>query len=64
MNNPPRQGRIQHLLDGLDIRPGEARTVALSMAGAFVLMLSSLTVIGTLLSDILLAWLDPRIRYA
>jgi peptide/nickel transport system permease protein len=34
------------------------------LAGAFVLMLSSLTVIGTLLSDILLAWLDPRIRYA
>lgn len=32
------------------------------LAGAFVLMLSTLTVIGTLLSDILLAWLDPRIR--
>jgi peptide/nickel transport system permease protein len=26
------------------------------------MMLSLLTVIGTLLSDILLAWLDPRIR--
>jgi len=28
-----------------------------------VLLLSTLTVIGTLLSDILLAWIDPRIRY-
>ncbi len=33
------------------------------LAGAFVLLLSVLTVIGTLLSDILLAWIDPRIRY-
>src|SRR5215207_10277385 len=32
------------------------------LAGAFVLLLSTLTVIGTLLSDILLAWADPRIR--
>jgi len=33
------------------------------LAGAFVLLLSALTVIGTLISDIALAWLDPRIRY-
>jgi peptide/nickel transport system permease protein len=33
------------------------------LAGSFIMMLSSLTVIGTLLSDLLLAWLDPRIRY-
>lgn len=32
------------------------------LAGAFVLLLSVLTVIGTLLSDILLAVADPRIR--
>jgi peptide/nickel transport system permease protein len=32
------------------------------LAGAYVLLLSALTVIGTLISDILLAWLDPRIR--
>jgi peptide/nickel transport system permease protein len=32
------------------------------LAGAFVLLLSVLTVVGTLISDILLAWLDPRIR--
>ncbi|MCK6579349.1 MAG: ABC transporter permease [Anaerolineae bacterium] len=32
------------------------------LAGAIILLLSSLTVIGTLLSDILLALLDPRIR--
>lgn len=42
-----------------------AATLAQDMylAGAFVLLLSMLTLIGTLLSDILLAWLDPRIRY-
>jgi peptide/nickel transport system permease protein len=33
------------------------------LAGSFIMMLSVLTVIGTLLSDLLLAWLDPRIRY-
>jgi peptide/nickel transport system permease protein len=33
------------------------------LAGGFILMLSSLTVAGTLISDILLALLDPRIRY-
>ena len=32
------------------------------LAGTLVLVLSVLTVIGTLISDILLAWLDPRIR--
>jgi len=33
------------------------------LAGSFILILATLTVIGTLISDILLAWLDPRIRY-
>jgi peptide/nickel transport system permease protein len=33
------------------------------LAGSFLLITASLTVIGTLLSDILLAWLDPRIRF-
>jgi len=33
------------------------------LAGSFILLLATLTVIGTLISDILLAWLDPRIRY-
>lgn len=33
------------------------------LAGAIILLLSSLTVIGVLLSDLLLAWLDPRIRF-
>ncbi len=33
------------------------------LAGAFIMLLSVLTIIGTLLSDILLAWVDPRIRY-
>jgi peptide/nickel transport system permease protein len=34
------------------------------LAGSIVLILSSLTLVGTLVSDILLAWLDPRIRGA
>jgi peptide/nickel transport system permease protein len=33
------------------------------LAGAILLMLAVLTVVGTLLSDILLAAVDPRIRY-
>ncbi|MCP4642888.1 MAG: ABC transporter permease [bacterium] len=33
------------------------------LAGTCVMMLSLLTVIGTLISDILLAWVDPRIRF-
>ncbi|MBV7337334.1 ABC transporter permease [Chloroflexi bacterium TSY] len=32
------------------------------LAASFILMLSVLTIIGTLVSDLLLAWLDPRIR--
>ena len=32
------------------------------LAGAILLLLSALTVIGTLVSDVLLAWVDPRIR--
>jgi peptide/nickel transport system permease protein len=34
------------------------------LAGSIVMILSALTLIGTLISDILLAWLDPRIRGA
>jgi peptide/nickel transport system permease protein len=33
------------------------------LAGAFILLLSTLTIIGMLVSDILLALIDPRIRY-
>jgi peptide/nickel transport system permease protein len=39
------------------------RSQDMFLAGTFMLMLSALTVIGTLISDILLAWLDPRIRF-
>jgi peptide/nickel transport system permease protein len=35
----------------------------MQLAGTFLMLLSSLTVAGTLLSDILLAWIDPRIRF-
>ena len=34
------------------------------LAGAFVLLISALTIVGMLISDVLLAWLDPRIRYS
>jgi peptide/nickel transport system permease protein len=33
------------------------------LAGSITMILSFLTMIGTLISDILLAWVDPRIRY-
>jgi peptide/nickel transport system permease protein len=32
------------------------------LAGSFILLLSLMTIIGTLISDILLAIVDPRIR--
>lgn len=32
------------------------------LAGSFLFLLSVMTVVGTLISDILLAWVDPRIR--
>jgi peptide/nickel transport system permease protein len=32
------------------------------VAAGFIFVLSVLTVIGTFVSDLLLAWLDPRIR--
>lgn len=35
----------------------------LYLTGAIILILSSLTVVGTMISDLLLAWADPRIRY-
>jgi peptide/nickel transport system permease protein len=35
----------------------------MQLAGTFIMFLSSLTVVGTLVSDILLAWVDPRIRF-
>lgn len=33
------------------------------LAGSTVMFLASLTVIGTFISDLLLVWIDPRIRY-
>ncbi len=35
----------------------------MQLAGSFIMLLSFLTVVGTLVSDILLAWVDPRIRF-
>jgi peptide/nickel transport system permease protein len=34
------------------------------LASSTIMITTTLTLVGTLLSDILLAWLDPRIRYA
>ena len=36
--------------------------IILGLAGTIVLMLGVMTVIGTFLSDLLLMWIDPRIR--
>ena len=33
------------------------------LAGSLIMLLSVLTVVGMLLSDLLLAWVDPRVRY-
>jgi peptide/nickel transport system permease protein len=42
---------------------GALKSQDMYLAGSFLMMLSILTVIGTLISDILLGWADPRIRY-
>ena len=39
------------------------RNQDMPLAGAFIMIMASLTIIGTLISDILLATIDPRIRY-
>ena len=35
----------------------------LFLAGTILLMLAALTVVGTFISDLILMWIDPRIRY-
>ncbi len=42
---------------------GALRSQDVYLSGAFILLLSTLTVISTLISDILLAWVDPRIKF-
>jgi len=34
------------------------------LAGSFILILSVFTLVGTLISDLLLVWVDPRIRFS
>lgn len=34
------------------------------LAGAFILIIATLTILGVLISDLVLAWIDPRIRYS
>ncbi len=38
------------------------RSQDMYLAGALILLLGMLTIIGTFLSDLLLAWVDPRVR--
>jgi peptide/nickel transport system permease protein len=33
------------------------------LAAGFLMLLSLATIVGMLISDVMLAWLDPRIRY-
>ena len=33
------------------------------LAGTIILLLGALTVVGTFISDLLLMWIDPRIRH-
>jgi len=42
---------------------GALKSQDMYLAGSFIMILSALTVIGTLISDIMLALIDPRIRY-
>ena len=53
LNLPTTGARMLQALRGQDMY----------LAGSFILILSTLTIIGTLISDILLALVDPRIRY-
>ncbi len=39
------------------------QTQDMYLAGSFIFLLSILTVIGTFISDLMLAWIDPRIKY-
>lgn len=41
---------------------GALQSQDMYLAGSIILIVSVLTVIGTLVSDVLLAWLDPRVR--
>jgi len=42
---------------------GALRSQDMYLAGAFILVIAVLTIIGVLISDLVLAWIDPRIRY-
>lgn len=51
--NLPTQGPVMY---------SALRSQDMYLAGSWLFMMSILTVIGTLISDVILAWLDPRIR--
>jgi len=59
----PDSGRI--VIGGKDVtalRANQRALLKVFLAATFLLLVASLTVIGTLISDLLLAALDPRIR--
>jgi peptide/nickel transport system permease protein len=43
---------------------GALRAQDMFLAGSVILLLGALTIVGTLISDLILMWLDPRIRLA
>jgi len=72
-NVPSRQVNAQHLPHTLLVAPGDVLRQGLIcwpissagscfLAGTIVLLLGVMTVVGTFLSDLLLLWIDPRIR--
>jgi peptide/nickel transport system permease protein len=34
------------------------------LAGTIIMLIGAMTVIGTLISDLILVWIDPRVRFA
>ena len=56
VNSRANYGRIKTVLKAVQAQDNY-------LSGAFILLFSIVAVIGTLVSDILLAWADPRIRF-
>ena len=45
------------------IKKRPSQYFGLLLAGTILLMLAILTVVGTFVSDMILMWIDPRIRF-
>ena len=44
--------------------PARAASQDMYLAGTIILLIGLMTVIGTLISDLILVWIDPRIRFS